>query len=150
MSISDAQLQSEIQKQLRESQNKFVYYILALNIASIGFSLSRTMDQMLNDTHIPLGLAIVLWGLSIYCAFSFVKVFQSGLMANNAYFDVIRGNVKDIEPSDRVKETAKEVTAIEGDKISARSSKNYRWMQYFFYLGIVSFVVWQLIHMSQN
>jgi len=81
----------EIQRQFRQQQEKFVYYLIALSVTSIGFSIYKTTGQPLKWTQIPLGMSILCWGLSVFCGLRFLKYVISTSYANNPYFDLIHG-----------------------------------------------------------
>lgn len=54
----------EIYKQHRQAQDKYIYFLLAAAGASIAFALNQTKGLALAETQIPLGVAVLLWGLS--------------------------------------------------------------------------------------
>lgn len=83
--------QIDLQKQFREKQEKYVYYIIALCVAAIGFSVTKTSGDILRWSQLPLGIAVLCWGLSIYCGLKFIAYVLSNLFANNAYLDVLSG-----------------------------------------------------------
>ncbi len=141
------QTQLVIQKQIRDQQNKFVYYIIALCVASIGFTVNQTLGQRLNYYHILLGFSIGSWVASIYCGLQFLQIMMKVLIANNDYFDLIRGNVENIEPSKLVYDTAKEVISEKVEKYSKRTIKNFKWQQIFFFIGLITFLGWHITQM---
>ena len=63
----------EIYRSLSQLQEKFVFYLIALNVAAIGFAVFLTLDKPLVITQIPLGLAVISWGLSIWCGTNYLK-----------------------------------------------------------------------------
>jgi hypothetical protein len=141
------QSQLEIQKQARDQQTKFVYYIIALCVAAIGFSVHQTVGHTLNWYHIILGCAIFSWVASIFCGFQFLQILMKVLIANNEYFDLIRGNVEGVPPGKLVDDVAKERMTEKAENYSVRSSKNFKWQQYWFYIGLFSFLGWHLTQM---
>jgi len=46
--------QNDLQKQFRDKQEKYVYYLIALCVASIGFSITKTSGESLKWIQIPL------------------------------------------------------------------------------------------------
>ncbi|NNH18505.1 hypothetical protein HLB01_05555 [Bordetella trematum] len=48
------------------SREKYSYFQLGAAGACIAFALTQSKDQVLGLIHIPLGLALLLWGLSFY------------------------------------------------------------------------------------
>lgn len=150
--MSNQQAQIEIQKQFRERQDKFVYYLIALCVAAIGFSVSQTIGQHLNCLHCFLGAAVICWVVSIFCGFQFVQIVLKGLHANDKYFETIAGRGIDITGVSQktVDEAASIVLREKRDKYSKRTERNFMWQQYLFYTGLVLFLVWHIIQMYQN
>jgi hypothetical protein len=83
--------QNELLNTFREQQQKYVYYLIALSVTAIGFSIVSTSGKPLRLSQIPVGLAVLSWGLSVYCGLTFVKYTISNLYSNSAYFDVLLG-----------------------------------------------------------
>lgn len=80
-----------IQEQHRNQSIKIVYYIIALCVASIGFSVTQTMGASLNYFQIPLGLAVICWGVSIYIAIDYLYSVLLILQMNNDAMDHVSG-----------------------------------------------------------
>ena len=53
--------QKEIQKQFRQQQEKYVYYVIALCVAVIAFSIHKTTGKSLAWSQIPLAIAVLFW-----------------------------------------------------------------------------------------
>ena len=141
------EIQKEIQRQFRQSQEKYVYYILALTVSSIGFAIYKTNGIPLKCSQIPLGIAVLLWSISIFCGLSFLKYTISILYANNTYYDILQGRYPEIGNVEW-----KQEAAIEGAKnaieINKRRAKKYFNCQgYLFYIGILLFVLWHILEM---
>ena len=66
------QEQLQLHKELREKQEKYAYYIIALCVTAIGFSVIRTTGQPLKLIQIPVALAVLCWAVSIYCGLNFI------------------------------------------------------------------------------
>lgn len=66
-------LQKELLKVHTQQQERLVYYIIALCVTSIGFSIYQTTGHSLKWIQIPLALALLSWGLSIYCGLRFLN-----------------------------------------------------------------------------
>ena len=139
--------QQEIQKQFRQQQEKFVYYLIALSVTSIGFSIYKTVGQPLKFTQIPLGISVFSWGINIFCGFTFLKHVISTLFSNNEYLDIQQGKNKEIGNNPQLINAASK--GIENAMMSNSNKANsfFNWQQYLFYLGIVSFLIWHLLEM---
>lgn len=142
-----SEVQFNIQKEFREKQEKYVYYLIALSVSAIGFSIYKTEGKSLTYFQIPLGLAVICWGVSIFCGLKFLKYVISNLYANNGYFEIIKGRHPDIGTHPDLIESGVEGfrKAIE---INGKAMKIYFKLQgYLFYFGIVLFIVWHIIEM---
>ena len=144
------QEQIELFKVHRQQQEKLVYYIVALCVTSIGFSIYQTTGHSLKWIQVPLALAVLSWGLSIYCGLRFLKYALSILYANNALFNICQG----IEPGvgnhpHQIKAASSGVE--EAIKQSAETSnKLFKWQERLFYSGIVLFLFWHLLEMRAS
>ena len=63
--------QNEIIQNYSQKQEKYVYYLIALCVTAIGFSVQLTTGTELNYFHIPLGLALI---FLVRCYFLWLKV----------------------------------------------------------------------------
>ncbi|ESU20212.1 hypothetical protein FEDK69T_30270 [Flavobacterium enshiense DK69] len=137
----------EIQKEFRERQEKYVYYLIALSVSAIGFSIFKTDNQTLNIYQIPLAIAVICWSVSIFCGLKFLKYVISSLYNNNSYFEIING--KDPKVGNNLEKIEISIEAFkEAWKINANSMKRYfTWQGYLFYTGIILFIVWHIIEM---
>lgn len=66
------ELINDIAKKFLDRHEKYIYYIVALCVASIGFSVYITIGKPLSRTYILLGLAVSSWGISIFCGLKFL------------------------------------------------------------------------------
>ena len=139
--------QIEIHKEYHSQLIKYKYYIIALCVTSIGYSIFRTTGKNLECLDILLAIAVSAWGISIYLGFRFLKCSLSILHANNALFEIHKGihpytgtHPEKIEIGDNsVKEIIKELGKI-GLNVSV-------WQERLFYLGIVLFIIWHILKM---
>lgn len=56
----------EVRDAYRERHLKLSYYLIALTVASLGFTINHTANQIMALHQIPMALGIVFWGISIY------------------------------------------------------------------------------------
>jgi threonine/homoserine/homoserine lactone efflux protein len=82
----------EIQQQFRQQQEKYVYYVLALSVASIAFTIHQTTGLGLHFSQIPAAIAVLSWAGSIYCGLLFMRFVISTLYANDKYLAIIEGD----------------------------------------------------------
>lgn len=141
--MGDYETRKEIQLQTREHQTKFVYYILALNVAAIGFTVHQTFNQKLEFYYILLGGSLLFWTSCIICGFQFLQVLIKGLISNSDYFSFI----KDYSHLDDI---AKEILIEKVDKYNKKSKWYFKYQQVFFYLGVALFLIWHISRMTYN
>lgn len=137
----------ELRKYFREQQEKYNYYIIALCVAAIGYSIHFTMGEALKWSQIPLGLAIVFWGVSIYCGLTFQKYVISSFYNNHDYLNIIDGKDDDVGKKSSNIEFAKNImkeTLIKNEKKAINFSK---WQNRLFFGGFISFLVWHILEM---
>ena len=141
--------QRELQRQFREQQEKYVYYVLALSVSAIGFAIYKSSDVPLKWSQIPLGLSVISWGLSVFCGLRFLQYVLSSLYANNAYLDTVEGRNPAVgdEPK-RVEAEAKTLLqAIDSNGTSANRFFHGQWR--LFFIGIGLFIVWHVWEMFE-
>ena len=143
--MSNAQL--EIQKQFRQQQEKLVYYIIALSVSAIGFSVFKTTGQSLKIIQIPLGFAVLCWSISIFCGLKFLQYVISNLYANNEYFEIEKGNHPDIGNHPDAIEAG--IKGFKGAMVinKKRMKKYFKFQNSLFYVGIILFIIWHLLEM---
>src|SRR5690606_35660110 len=53
---------------------KFVYYIIALNVACVGFCIANSLDISAQLNHLPLAISVALFCFSIYSGFQYIQI----------------------------------------------------------------------------
>lgn len=141
------EIQFNIQQEFRDKQEKYVYYLIALSVSAIGFSVYKTEKLSLTFSQIPLAIAVLSWGLSIFCGLKFLKYTISNLYANNDYFKIVKGKHPDIGNQPELIKVGVE-SFREAMKTNGKTMKKYfRFQSYLFYSGIILFIVWHIIEM---
>ena len=141
------EIQKEIQRQFRQQQEKYVYYILALTVSAIGFGIYKTSGLPLKWSQIPLGLSVICWSISIFFGLNFLKYVIGNLYLNNEYFEILAGINPDFG------NTTWQIEAnIEGLKLAMKSDektaeKYFDWQGKLFYIGVVLFILWHILEM---
>lgn len=122
--------------ELRKLQLQYIYYVIALSVAGIGFAIHNTTEQRLETHHIFLGLGIIFWGLSIHSGFIYIKKYLSILAGNIEYFGLIN---KDSDSANRIKnDVMKEVST---------TPRVFKLQQVYFYLGTIAYIGWHVFKM---
>jgi hypothetical protein len=140
-------LQADLIKQFRDQQQKYAYYIIALCVAGIGFAIQKTIGLPLRQSQIPLGCAVLFWGLSIYCGLNFIGVQISALYSNSGLIEVQEGRhpLTGTHP-EKIKIGIEAITkGIE--RMSKKTMRLAKWQNRLFYWGILFFLVWRIWEM---
>ncbi|MDR6967443.1 hypothetical protein J2X31_001454 [Flavobacterium arsenatis] len=142
-----SEIQFKIQQEFRDKQEKYVYYLIALSVSAIGFSIHKTENHSLAYSQIPLALAVMCWSVSIICGLKFLKYVISNLYANNDYYEITKGRHPSIgNDQDLIKRGIE--SFHEAMKVNSKAMKRYfKFNQYLFYFGIILFIVWHIIEM---
>lgn len=137
-----------LQNQFKEKQEKFVYYIVALSVTSIGFSIYTTIDDTISILHVPLGIAVLCWGISIFSGLRFIKYSISTIYANATYLEVTSGIHPETGPSPILIKAASE-GIMQAMKENGKTAEKYaKAQEYLFYSGIIAFLLWHILEMS--
>ena len=139
--------QIELFRLFRQQQEKYVYYIIALCVTAIGFSVYKTTGIKLNWTQIPLAFSVTCWGLSIFYGLQFLKHTMSYLRANNALFNIIQGIEPGVGTHPQKMDAAYSGVQQAMEATSEKCSTHFRWQERLFYLGIILFLLWHVMEM---
>jgi len=142
-----SEIQFNIQQEFREKQEKYVYYLIAISVSAVGFSVYKTENHSLNISLLPLFFAVACWSASIFFGLKFLKYVISTLYANNSYFDIIKGKHPDLGSNPEFIRAGVEGFK-EAMKINSKRMKRYiAWQGNLFYFGIVLFLIWHVFEM---
>ncbi len=137
----------EAYRQLRASQEKYVYFMLAASASAIAYALNRAQDRSLSTILIPWGLALLLWGLSFYFGCIYLAYVNSTLFANVELIKVQKGIHPEAGTHPQIIEAASDGirSAIESNsKKASRLGNSQFW---FFILGVLAYIAWQILEM---
>ena len=141
--------QQAIQQQYRQQQEKLIYYLIALAVAAIGFSILQTIGQPIKRIQIPLAFAVLCWGISIYLGIRFLKLIISSLFANNVYLDILQGRDPRAGQHPEMIRAASSGVKEAMETNSNRASESAKWQERLFYLGIILFIIWRIAEMYE-
>lgn len=138
---------SELHNRIENQREKFIYYMIALGVTAIGFSVLRTADEPLKFGQIPLGLAIMSWLLSIHFGFLNIVRTLTVLRSNIAFLYIKAGinpldgtKMPDIDnPTDIIEKSIK--------KSNEKTSLYFNKQRATLYSGIIFFIIWHLLEM---
>lgn len=137
----------ELFKQFSKDQEKFTYYIIALSVTAIGFSIVRTSGLELSYNQIPLAIAILSWGISVYSGFCFLEYRMSTSYANIELFNVHEGKNKDVGNNPVLQQAATEGINEAIKSNSDEAFKYWKLQKKMFYAGVVFYVFWHILEM---
>lgn len=140
--------QKEIRSEHRGQQQKLVYYIIALCVTAIGFSIFRTNGQSLRCSHIVLLVAVLCWSLSIVLGLKFLKHSIDVLWNNNLWFDIKNRNFVDwtLLKDENIDDMGDGIMKYIDDQIG-KYKNHVDWQEYLFYAGMVFFIIWHVLEM---
>ena len=140
----------EVYRQINQSQEKLTYYIIALCVTAIGFSIIQSNDLSLTYYLIPLGIAVLSWSVSVLCGF---KSLKNRLNLQFENYELLRVEERSHEVLDGNIQLIKPVSKIINDSMSSiqRKASLYTAVQHvLFYFGIAAYLCWHILKMYLN
>jgi len=137
--IDKEKLNELILKQLayiKDQQVKYVYYILALSVSAIAYSISRTVEHQFNGLLIVWSLSLVCWSLSAFKGLSFLRIhiksidYDIGQLLSKRENNTHNPSLIDLQEQSR-----------------SEKFVLYNQQSALFFLGIVLFIVWHIIEL---
>lgn len=131
----------------RNFVTKYSYYIVALCVASIGFSITQTIGYKLSVYLIPLGISVFLFAISVMFGLGFINTMTKGMTTEITLkriqlgWDEVAGS-NPLEQEKRYNSVAKNIAEQAGDATFYRDAQ--LWC---FYLGVLAFITWRIIEM---
>ena len=141
---------NELSKQFKQSQEKYRYYIIGLSVACIGYAIHRTSGLGIDWLQLPVGLAILFWGVSIFLGFLTIKYHLSIIYANHAMLKIKDGTMEEVGNHPSIIKAALSGVMSAIDQNNAKAHRYSGWQEVLFYLGMVSFIVWHVLVMAVN
>ena len=74
------------------SHSKFVYFLLGVAVSAIAFAIHQTSDDRLSALHLPIGIAVILWGASFVSGLSGLSRRQNLFSMNSEILKFQRGD----------------------------------------------------------
>jgi uncharacterized membrane protein YtjA (UPF0391 family) len=138
-------------KEIASQDEKLTYYIIALCVACVGFSVLRTQDQQATIYHICLAISVLFWLVSIYFGFLALR-HNISYQTQVLYFwsAVARIHPGTGKPMPTKFDNTKVIKAAR-TKSKAFIDKAFdcsKFQKITFYFGIVFFVMWHVIEMT--
>jgi hypothetical protein len=135
----------EMMKTLKGRQDKFIYYIAGLNVASIGYTLSKPFETTPNRIiDLFLAVALLCWVISTTASFRWIYI-QFRTMETNMDIIDLKNGFYDKNSYSEIK--SKELLSKSKSRLLKDASKCERAIKVtlvFFIIGMVSFVFWRI------
>ena len=133
--------------QLRTIQDKFTYFLLAVAGSAIAFSIQEITDKDYSQSLIPLGIAILSWGVSFYYGCCNIRYVASSMYANYELIRVQNGEHSNLNSNPSLIEAAsagiKEAIHINAEKVGKYSTRQFQIL----ILGAIFYIGWQILEM---
>ncbi|RXI27659.1 hypothetical protein [Aliarcobacter trophiarum] len=146
--MASENLELELQKQFKASQEKYIYFLLAASASAIGFAMTQSKVEPLEWIHVPLGLSIVLWALSFISGLRFIE-YSTSFTFNNQNYLAFKREIKSYPQVYAIKLLDEFKTLM-----SETSAKQLQKMKFYgntqsisLLLGALSYIVWHTIRM---
>lgn len=137
----------ELYRQVRSSQDKYVYFLLAAVGAAIGFALNQTQGMSLVLSQIPLGISVLTWGLSFFFGCFHLEYASATLFTNFEMVKIKNGNHPEVGSHPQLIEAAYQ-GANDAMKINNSRANRYGQLQFmFFIVGVIFYISWHIIEM---
>lgn len=141
----------------RQQHQKIVYYILALTVTCVGFSVVQTKGVPFKWTHFVLVTSMLSWGYSIFSGLQVLYLSISVMRRNLVLLDALanikllrekspkvnKEEVSIIEKNQAVVKEEGELIEEEGNASEKMASRQAN----FFVYGVVIFAVWHVLEM---
>jgi hypothetical protein len=141
---------TDLVKTLRDSDIKYIYYVIALNIAGVAFSINQTKDAVYNEYHILLVVAVAFWAMGVFLGFQFLFRFKDSLQytinGSQIANDILKAKT-DILNKEEVSQMAFNDFDTKSVNVQIKARRLYRGSLIVFYLGSLVFVTWHITNM---
>lgn len=139
--------QLEVYRQLRVSQDKYVYFLLAAAGAAIGLAVNQTQGLSIASSQVPLAAAVVSWGFSFFFGCRHLAYVNSTLYANAELLNVESGTHCQVGNHPQLMAAASEGIRQAIETNSNRANRLARFQFDFFIAGAVLYLGWHIYEM---
>jgi len=139
---------NEVFRALRESQNKYTYFLLAAAGAAIALAVNQTREAVLAWPQVPLALSVLSWALSFLFGCRHIAYVNSTLYANGEYLRVVSGQHPELVGAHpqlvaAAKEGIRDAMEHNADCANRNGHRQFR----FLVAGAIFYVVWHVLEM---
>jgi len=137
----------EIYRALREAQNKYAYFLLAAVGGAIALALNQTKGAALNWFQLPLGAAVLAWGLSFFFGCRHLAYVSSTLYSNAQMFRTERGQHPDVGADPQRIALASAAFKAAAEENSNRGNRFGHLQFRLFVYGAMFYIGWHVLEM---
>lgn len=132
---------------LKDNQVKYVYYLLALAVGAIAFSVNSTMRMKISYDMLPLGIGVLCWLISIFCGIKYLQYCNAYEFTNVTFLDTQNGeNPLAGRHPEKIQIACDTLHGIMG-KQSNKTANFGAAQDWFLYIGTILFIAWRVIEM---
>ena len=133
---------------LTNAQSKYVYFLLAAAASAIALALNRTAGEPLRYEQVPLGLAVLCWGLSFFCGCRYLAYADVGLQLNIELVLAETGEHPKIPKGrgwrDAASEQFRKLAESKGEKTRMYAARQFG----FLIAGAILYIIWHVLGMA--
>jgi hypothetical protein len=137
----------EIAKQLHDSQDRYIYFIIAVSGSCIAFAVTRTTDRIPAWSMLILGFAVLSWTGSMVAGLRNRAYHHAILHANMALLRIQMGQEPDVGSHPEFVQAATQGVLSGIETNQQRISKWGDRQTYLLFLGCALFLVWHVVDM---
>lgn len=138
----------ELYRVHRDIIQRYTYFLLAAAGAAIGFALSQTKGTSLSWSQIPLGAAILFWGVSFFLGCRHIVFGAHAVSLNSDLIRVVEGRHEISGRSPVSIQVGREYLKELIDKNAQKSGRFFRWQFILLVAGAVSYILWHVTEMA--
>ncbi len=137
----------QIFKTLRDHQNRYSYFLLAAVGAGIALSIRQTQNSLLSWSLLPLGVAVLLWGISFYCGCRYLAYIAVSLHVNVDLLRAQQGTHSEIGRDPMAVQAGCQILREIFEEKSKRANRNSLWQFRFLVAGSLAYITWHILEM---
>ncbi|MBU0699892.1 hypothetical protein KKE26_01120 [bacterium] len=139
---------TEIHRQHRTGQDKYTYFLLAVTASAVAFTVQKTDGLKITYSLLPLGVAILLWGLSFYFGIKNLLWVQTSIYANYSLLQLQKGVYPEQPDHPQMLEAAIRGVRSAIESNVGKSQFYGVWQFRLLIAGAVLFLVWHVLEMA--
>jgi len=134
-------MRQEVYRTILATQERFAYFFLAASGSAIGLAIAQTRDGPLACWMLPMGVAVLCWGVSFYLGCEHLLFKARILIANWRTLDIEQGTHPITASNPELAQPALERLRKNAESDNAMSRRYGRGQYVLFLLGAVSYLL---------